>query len=238
MGVKREVMKKRIKIIYLCSLILFSGNVSKGKTEILLEETFENEQTGTRAGWSDYGTIAGKSFAGVSEESASPFNGGWKSFKLYQAPDDPSGCWITTTFPKTKGPLKISFDYMVSENSASQFLILSPDWKTCVSLLLFYKGNLCYSNVPGYEHSISLTSIEPHVWYRIEIYIPEISSTANIYNVILYANPNEKLPIKKEFKGLKFYLEGLGTNYLERIIFRGPSPHIYFDNLKVESLTN
>jgi hypothetical protein len=208
-----------------------------------LNQTYEDWQTGTRlqrdgGGWIDHGTVQGKSFVGVTEETASPFDGGCKSFKLFQAPDDPQGFWLSCEFPKADGRLRFSFDWMVPDpsNTLAQISLASPVWNPKVCLLPCYRGNLANAPQPGYALSIPIAPVKPHIWYRAEITVPGTNGAGTFDLVLMEDQEGRGPPVRQEFKGLKCYTPAAGDDTVNQLVIGegGTLPVYYLDNVRIE----
>jgi hypothetical protein len=198
------------------------------RAEVVWEETFESYKPGERAGWDHRNTIEAKSSAAVSGESASPFAGGLQSYRFERDPDDPKGCWITRSFPATKPPVNIRFDFMATSDHAAQVDIQMPGasrWETVFSLALARGGSLAV--IEQGRRSQRLMPVKPRAWYRCELKIADDKAALTVTEHVA-----GKDPVTKEFKDLALLTGAAGG--IDRLTIRGADA-TFFDNFRVET---
>jgi hypothetical protein len=218
-------------------LLITLGTVSGIFAGTVFEETYEKKSKGD-ACWKAY-YVRGKSFAGATDTSASPFDGGMMSYRLYRFPKQKNG-WAILRYPvQEKGPATIEFDVMVPEGSQSSLSVMDPDWKVWI-VLSFDAKNQKMTTSEGARHqgfkNIELMELKPHRWYRIVIEIPVVSAKSETFNLTVYEQQyNGKEPVEKKFENLRLYTHKKGSRGSSLGMFKigGMNPDIYIDNLKV-----
>lgn len=198
--------------------------------QVVLDETFENRARGERCGWKDYSTLRGDSFAGVTEASASPFDGGWRAYLFRRAADRDNG-WALLELPETRGgAVRVRFDFMAPRDGGGNFQIHN-DERAVWTALVFDPEKQSLAVPVGRNQTRKLLDLEPHVWYRVEI--SAVMPEARTFDLLVLKHRPEGGPERFEFKGLPAMNAARG---ISRFKIEAPSGRMfYLDNLRLEA---
>lgn len=203
-------------------LMLFSADLRGGT---VVEETFESRAVGERAGWKDYGTVRGASFFGVTGETASPFDGGWHSYRVHRAADQDNG-WALLSFPETETAAATwSVDVMVPEGGGGSMALLGASGGVWARLE-FAKGFL---SIPISKTKFrEVAALDPHVWYRMVV---STEPAGNTYGLHVVRQGTSAMSVPVVVAGLPCQAADLRLAHFK--IQAASGRHFYFDNLRL-----
>lgn len=212
-----------------CCLLTANAETNERVAKLVYED-FESKAPGEVCGWNDYSTIKGDSLLGVTGATASPFDGGCRSYMIYRAYDQTNG-WALLEVPRAEGKVfRISIDLMVPCDGAGSFQIHNEKRSSLASLRLDgSKRELCM--LISRRKWRRLLELEPHIWYRLEM---TFTSKSKMFNMTISKHVPKKESEKNELKRLPCVYPGERIGRLK--IDTESGKRFYFDNLNLEAL--
>ncbi len=211
---------------------------------IIIKENFENCLVND-FWWESIGNSGpeGKSFSGVTEKTASPFENGWKSYEIRIGNGGSlreKYFWMNKPIylDLKKGGLFFSFDFMGSdyiEEGGFSFEFLGGDdgWKK-LFMIGVNRKKITWTKITGNI----VDEIKPFVWYRIELNF-KVDENKLFGNLKLIEYKKDNLIIQKEVVIPKYFNN---LNRLKIAMWRNNEKgHIfsfYIDNIQLRVISN
>lgn len=219
--------------------------------EMLLEDRFEYDVLGERAMWAPRGELSGASSVEVSNEKASPWEGGENSLRIFRREED--RFWITKAFqPSTWGSLRIRLDFLADENAVHSdnntgFIVMGqpgPDQEGWVPVVRFdiENGRIGYISdrmERGRPVLEGLVEIQPDRWYRLELVLERLNEgiPESIRVSIASSDTPSDTPQEIVKEVVPVYLEPGQILAIDRLVVRGGSggaaQTLHLDNIEV-----
>ncbi len=168
---------------------------------VLLEDDYETAMVGARL-WQNIGNSgpAGAAFAGVSERTASGFDGGWQSYEFRLGRGEAMReryYWMYLPLPDKSAAdaLSLRFDLMSDAGIADtgmSFALMGG--KTGGGMATAFivgtrDGQLIFGPHGGTQ---PLARVEPHVWYRIELNVSGLSQPGEVSGTLRLRDAGER----------------------------------------------
>jgi hypothetical protein len=224
-------------------------NASDDKPASLLEDTFESQPIGDTAKWDSKRSLSEGSSLQVTDDTASPDQGGEKSLRLFRDEKDKGACWITKAFiPKKQGDLLITLDVMAdeaavkSDNYTGIHVMGQPgpgntSWPQVVGLKIG-QGKLSY--IESQYVARRIVDIQPNHWYRIQLQFIALNKglpTAIKIQVSALGYDQDAKQSQAVMQEIPCFIKASQIQAVDRLIVRGgvrgPSQTLYLDNIKV-----
>lgn len=211
--------------------LLAIATLQAAEPALLLEITGEGQARGDRLEFKDHGTLRGRSFAGVSGASASPWQGGWLAYALTVGEGD-RGFWLERSLPPPQGAgnYTLRFDLMADAPACRgggglELLGEATDgnWVPLAGVRFGRDGLVCVA-WPG--RPTRLGEILPHRWYRIELELDAVAGTCRAAVTAAGAAPSPPLELPWP-RGRELPVKRL------KLSAAGPAATYYVDNLRL-----